>query len=61
MRRSFAPRCFQAIWSTRLATPRAFTRAMSGDDPGAARRAFEAMMTMQKIDVAAIEAACRGE
>jgi 2-polyprenyl-6-hydroxyphenyl methylase/3-demethylubiquinone-9 3-methyltransferase len=34
---------------------------MSGDDPGAARRAFEAMMTMQKIDVAAIEAACRGE
>ncbi len=42
-------------------TPRALSLAMSGDDPGAARRAFEAMMTMQKIDVAAIEAACRGE
>ena len=31
------------------------------DDTDAAQRAFEAMMTMQKIDVAAIERAVRGE
>jgi hypothetical protein len=31
-------------------TPRALARAVSKDDPGAARRAFEAMMTMQKIN-----------
>ena len=41
-------------------TPRALTDAMAaGGD--AAKRAFEAMMTMQKIDVAGIEAAVRGE
>ena len=40
-------------------TPRVLTDAMArGGD--AARRAFEAMMPMQKIDVAAIEAAVRG-
>lgn len=40
-------------------TPRALSRAMeAGGDP--ARRAFEAMMSMKKIDVAAIEAALRG-
>jgi predicted 3-demethylubiquinone-9 3-methyltransferase (glyoxalase superfamily) len=40
-------------------TPRALTEAMaaSGDE---AKRAFEAMMTMKKIDIAAIEAARRG-
>lgn len=40
-------------------TPRALTDALAagGDE---ARRAFEAMMTMRKIDVAAIEAARRG-
>jgi predicted 3-demethylubiquinone-9 3-methyltransferase (glyoxalase superfamily) len=40
-------------------TPRVLTEALAagGDE---ARRAFEAMMTMQKIDVAAIEAARRG-
>ena len=40
-------------------TPRVLTEAMAagGDE---ARRAFEAMMTMRKIDVAAIEAARRG-
>ncbi|ESQ94671.1 VOC family protein [Asticcacaulis benevestitus] len=40
-------------------TPRAFTEAMAkGGD--VARRAFEAMMQMGKIDVAKIEAAVRG-
>ena len=40
-------------------TPRVLTDALAagGDE---ARRAFEAMLTMQKIDVAAIEAARRG-
>ncbi|MXO76045.1 VOC family protein [Altererythrobacter aerius] len=40
-------------------TPRTLTEAMAagGDE---ARRAFEAMMTMHKIDVAAIDAARRG-
>ena len=34
----------------------------AGDpDRAAAKRAFEAMMTMKKIDIAAIEAAERGE
>ena len=41
-------------------TPRVLTEAFTGDDPAAARRVFEAMMTMRKIDVAAIEAARRG-
>ncbi len=40
-------------------TPRALTEAMAkGGD--AAKRAFEAMMEMRKIDVATIEAAARG-
>lgn len=30
---------------------------MTGSDPGKAKRAFEAMMTMKKIDLASIEAA----
>jgi predicted 3-demethylubiquinone-9 3-methyltransferase (glyoxalase superfamily) len=41
-------------------TPRALLRANSNPDRVAARRAFEAMMTMCKIDVARIEAAERG-
>lgn len=41
-------------------TPRALSEAVSHPDPAVARRAFEAMMTMRKIDVAAIEAAMRG-
>ena len=41
-------------------TPVALTQAVTGPDPAAARRAFDAMMTMGKIDVAAIEAARRG-
>jgi len=42
-------------------TPVALTRAYTSADRSAARRAFDAMMTMKKIDVAAIEAAVRGE
>jgi predicted 3-demethylubiquinone-9 3-methyltransferase (glyoxalase superfamily) len=42
-------------------TPRALLRANSNPDRAAARRAFEAMMTMGKIDIARIEAAERGE
>ncbi len=42
-------------------TPRVLTEAIASPDPGVARRAFEAMMTMTKIDVAAIEAAVRGD
>ena len=41
-------------------TPRALTDAITDPDPKAAARAFEAMMTMGKIDIAAIEAARRG-
>jgi 2-polyprenyl-6-hydroxyphenyl methylase/3-demethylubiquinone-9 3-methyltransferase len=42
-------------------TPVALTQAMTGSDPAAAKRAFDAMMQMKKIDVAKIEAAVRGE
>ncbi len=41
-------------------TPRALTEAIHDPDPAAARRAFDAMMKMTKIDEAAIEAARRG-
>ena len=41
-------------------TPRILTDATMGDDPEVAKRAFDAMMTMQKIDMAKIEAAVRG-
>jgi 2-polyprenyl-6-hydroxyphenyl methylase/3-demethylubiquinone-9 3-methyltransferase len=41
-------------------TPVALTKATMSADPEVARRAFDAMMQMKKIDVAAIEAACRG-
>lgn len=41
-------------------TPRALSEAITDPDPAAAQRAFNAMMTMQKIDIAAIEAARRG-
>jgi 2-polyprenyl-6-hydroxyphenyl methylase/3-demethylubiquinone-9 3-methyltransferase len=42
-------------------TPVALTQAIAHRDPAVARRAFEAMMTMRKIDIAAIEAAVRGD
>ena len=41
-------------------TPTALTHAFIGQDREAAKRAFDAMMTMKKIDVAAIESAVRG-
>ena len=41
-------------------TPIALTKAVFGPDRAVAQHAFEAMMTMRKIDIAAIEAACRG-
>ena len=41
-------------------TPIALTQAFTDPDPAVAKRAFDAMMTMQKIDIAKIEAARRG-
>ena len=41
-------------------TPRVLLDAIADPDPKAAKRAFDAMMTMGKIDIAAIEAARRG-
>jgi 2-polyprenyl-6-hydroxyphenyl methylase/3-demethylubiquinone-9 3-methyltransferase len=41
-------------------TPRALTAAIADPDRAAAKRSFEAMMQMGKIDIAAIEAARRG-
>jgi predicted 3-demethylubiquinone-9 3-methyltransferase (glyoxalase superfamily) len=41
-------------------TPRVLTDAIADPDRAAAKRAFEAMMGMTKIDIAAIEAARRG-
>ena len=38
-------------------TPRVLSAAVTHADPATAKRAFEAMMTMTKIDIAAIEAA----
>ena len=42
-------------------TPRILLEAMDNPDKAAAKRAFEAMMTMKKIDVAKIEAALKSE
>ncbi|MGO1499798.1 MAG: VOC family protein [Marinobacter sp.] len=41
-------------------TPIALTKAITNPDIAVAKRAFEAMMQMTKIDIASIEAACRG-
>jgi predicted 3-demethylubiquinone-9 3-methyltransferase (glyoxalase superfamily) len=40
-------------------TPRVLLEATTDRDRAAAKRAFEAMMKMKKIDIAAIEAARR--
>jgi len=42
-------------------TPRVLMDAMGDADPAVSKRVFEAMMTMRKIDIAAIERARRGE
>ncbi|MEL0155220.1 VOC family protein [Sphingopyxis sp.] len=42
-------------------TPRVLVEATTSSDKGVAKRAFDAMMTMKKIDIAAIEAAVRGD
>lgn len=42
-------------------TPRVLNEGFADPDPAVAKRVFEAMMTMQKIDVARIEAARRGD
>ncbi|WP_175650087.1 VOC family protein [Pseudomonas sp. Marseille-P9899] len=41
-------------------TPRVLTTAIASPDRAAAKRAFEAMMQMSKIDIATIEAAFKG-
>ncbi|MCP3432572.1 VOC family protein [Stutzerimonas stutzeri] len=41
-------------------TPRVLTAAYTSADRAAAKRAFDAMMGMRKIDIATIEAALRG-
>ena len=41
-------------------TPRVLLDGNTNPDPAAAKRAFDAMMTMRKIDVAKIEAAIAG-
>jgi len=41
-------------------TPIALTEGYTNPDPAVAKRVFEAMMTMKKIDVAAIKAARQG-
>ena len=42
-------------------TPRVLTDGLADPDPQAAKRVFEATMTMGKIDIAAIERARRGD
>jgi predicted 3-demethylubiquinone-9 3-methyltransferase (glyoxalase superfamily) len=42
-------------------TPRALLEANNNPDRAAAKRAFDAMMTMRKIDIAKIEAALKDE
>ncbi|HSQ96051.1 MAG TPA: VOC family protein [Croceibacterium sp.] len=41
-------------------TPRALMKATTNPDKAAAKRAFDAMMTMKKINIAKIEAALKG-
>lgn len=41
-------------------TPRLLLELTTGSDGGKAKRAFEAMMTMKKIDIAALEVAASG-
>jgi 2-polyprenyl-6-hydroxyphenyl methylase/3-demethylubiquinone-9 3-methyltransferase len=41
-------------------TPIALTEGVTDPDPAVAKRVFDAMMTMKKIDIAAVEAARQG-
>ena len=41
-------------------TPAVLMQAIADPDPAAAKRSFDAMMEMQKIDIVTIEAARRG-
>lgn len=41
-------------------TPRVLSQAVTSSDAALAKRAFDAMMTMHKIDIATIEAAIKG-
>jgi 2-polyprenyl-6-hydroxyphenyl methylase/3-demethylubiquinone-9 3-methyltransferase len=41
-------------------TPRVLMEGITDPDPAVAKRVFETMMQMTKIDIAAIEAARRG-
>jgi predicted 3-demethylubiquinone-9 3-methyltransferase (glyoxalase superfamily) len=41
--------------------PKVMGRLIGGDDPAGAKRAFEAMMNMVKLDIAELERAYRGE
>lgn len=48
-------------WDSALAAgARALLDAISDPDPAAAKRAYEAMMEMRKINIATIEAARKG-
>jgi len=41
-------------------TPVVLTEGIADPDPAVAKRVFDAMMQMRKIDIAAVEAARRG-
>ena len=41
-------------------TPLVLIKAVTNSDSALAKRSFDAMMQMRKIDIAAIEAACKG-
>ncbi len=51
--------CKDKWWISWQITPIALTEAITDPDQAAAKRAFDAMMSMRKIDVAAIEKARR--
>ena len=51
------PRQMGVSWQI---TPVALMKAWTDPNPAAAKRAFDAMMHMKKIDIATIEAAHRG-
>lgn len=55
-----APKNTLCLWCDGEALEAARFYSVTGTDPVAARRAFEAMMGMKKIDIATIEAALRG-